>query len=177
MSYKASLACAGAFAAAATSPVPPRGRARTGATAASALHLDRHLSRRSDRLCLGQRRHILQRLRSINRRRFQPSNLQRSIVSVSPSGVIGGAHIGFNYQIDKPLGGFVLGVEGSIDGTSLHKSVAAGFAAFGGSFRVRVHEHGHPGFYSRPLRHRLGSALAYAPAASRSRLQTPTIRS
>jgi len=25
--------------------------------------------------------------------------------------VIGGAHIGFNYQIDKPLGGFVLGVE------------------------------------------------------------------
>ncbi len=47
--------------------------------------------------------------------------------------MIGGAHIGFNYQIDKPLGGFVLGVEGSIDGTSLHKSVAAGFAAFGGS--------------------------------------------
>jgi outer membrane immunogenic protein len=52
--------------------------------------------------------------------------------SSSPSGVIGGAHVGFNYQIDKPLGGFVIGLEGSVDGISLSNTVAAGFAAFGG---------------------------------------------
>ena len=35
---------------------------------------------------------------------FNPSAFNVPIVSSSPSGVIGGAPIGFNYQIDKPLG-------------------------------------------------------------------------
>ena len=51
----------------------------------------------------------------------------------TPSGVIGGAHIAFNYQIDKPGGGFVIGVEGSVDGASLRNTAAAGFGAFGGT--------------------------------------------
>jgi hypothetical protein len=68
-----------------------------------------------------------------NRHRFQPQRLQRSHRQRFSERRDRRRHIGFNYQIDKPLGGFVLGVEGSIDGTSLHKSVAAGFAAFGGS--------------------------------------------
>jgi outer membrane immunogenic protein len=37
----------------------------------------------------------------------------------SPQGVIGGAHVGYNLQINQ----WVLGVEGSVDGTSLNKSV------------------------------------------------------
>ncbi|HUB65251.1 MAG TPA: porin family protein, partial [Methylocella sp.] len=56
---------------------------------------------------------------------FNPS------VYVSPSGVIGGAHIGFNYQIDKPGGGFVIGVEGSVDGEGLNNTAAASFAGLG----------------------------------------------
>jgi outer membrane immunogenic protein len=52
--------------------------------------------------------------------------------SIAPSGVIGGAHAGFNYQIDKPNGGFVIGVEGSVDGLSLSKTVSTPYAAFGG---------------------------------------------
>lgn len=56
----------------------------------------------------------------------------------SPSGVIGGAHVAINYQIDKPMpdmpsGGFVIGVEGSVDGTSLSNTATAGFAGFGGT--------------------------------------------
>jgi outer membrane immunogenic protein len=51
----------------------------------------------------------------------------------TPNGVIGGAHIAFLYQIDKPGGGFVFGVEGSVDGASLSNTVATGFGAFGGT--------------------------------------------
>ncbi|HUI20725.1 MAG TPA: outer membrane beta-barrel protein [Methylocella sp.] len=51
----------------------------------------------------------------------------------SPSGVIGGAHVAFNYQIDKPGGGFVIGVEGSVDGTSLSNTLAAPFVGLGGT--------------------------------------------
>ena len=50
---------------------------------------------------------------------------------IAPNGVIGGAHIGFNYQIDKPGGGFVIGVEGSVDGASLNKTAVANFVGFG----------------------------------------------
>jgi len=39
----------------------------------------------------------------------------------SPQGVIGGAHAGYNQQFDK----WVIGVEGSVDGTSLSKTVVA----------------------------------------------------
>ena len=40
--------------------------------------------------------------------------------SVNNSGVIGGAHVGYNLQ----LGQFVVGLEGSIDGSSLNKTVS-----------------------------------------------------
>ncbi|HEY8006539.1 MAG TPA: outer membrane protein [Methylocella sp.] len=42
-----------------------------------------------------------------------------SAFSTSPSGVIGGAHIGYNLQINQ----WVAGVEGSIDGTTINKTV------------------------------------------------------
>jgi outer membrane immunogenic protein len=46
----------------------------------------------------------------------------------TPSGVIGGAHVGFQYEINQ----WVLGIEGSVDGTGLHNSAFVAFpAAFG----------------------------------------------
>jgi outer membrane immunogenic protein len=48
----------------------------------------------------------------------------------SPSGVIGGAHVGYNYQVNQ----FVFGLEGTVDGTSVSNTVQAVFPiAFGGS--------------------------------------------
>jgi outer membrane immunogenic protein len=41
----------------------------------------------------------------------------------TPSGVIGGAHVGYNYQINQ----WVLGIEGSVDGTSLSNTAVAAF--------------------------------------------------
>ncbi|HTV34582.1 MAG TPA: outer membrane beta-barrel protein [Methylocella sp.] len=41
----------------------------------------------------------------------------------TPNGVIGGAHVGYQYQIQQ----FVLGLEGSVDGSSLSSSGAASF--------------------------------------------------
>jgi len=41
----------------------------------------------------------------------------------NPSGVIGGAHVGYNYQINQ----WVFGLEGSVDGTSLSNTAAAFF--------------------------------------------------
>jgi outer membrane immunogenic protein len=41
----------------------------------------------------------------------------------NPSGVIGGANVGYNYQINQ----WVLGLEGSVDGTSLSNTAAAIF--------------------------------------------------
>ena len=42
-------------------------------------------------------------------------------VGGTPSGVIGGANVGYNYQINQ----WVLGLEGSVDGTSLSNTAAA----------------------------------------------------
>ena len=48
----------------------------------------------------------------------------------TPSGVIGGGHVGYQIQLNQ----WVLGIEGSVDGTSLTKNVQVGFPAFlGGS--------------------------------------------
>jgi len=44
----------------------------------------------------------------------------------TPSGVIGGGHVGYQIQINQ----WVLGVEGSVDGTSLRKNVTASFPNF-----------------------------------------------
>ena len=41
----------------------------------------------------------------------------------NPSGVIGGGHVGYNYQINQ----WVFGLEGSVDGTSLRNTAAAFF--------------------------------------------------
>ena len=53
----------------------------------------------------------------------------------SPSGVIGGAHIGYQYQINQ----FVFGLEGTVDGTSISNTIQAFFPlAFDGGF-VQAH--------------------------------------
>jgi outer membrane immunogenic protein len=48
--------------------------------------------------------------------------------SLNPSGVIGGAHVGYNLQVNQ----WLIGVEGNVDGTSLSKSqfVGAAFCPF-----------------------------------------------
>jgi outer membrane immunogenic protein len=51
--------------------------------------------------------------------------------SYSAEGVIGGAHVGYNYQVNQ----WVLGIEGSVDGTSISKTYIPGgtiFPAFPG---------------------------------------------
>jgi outer membrane immunogenic protein len=57
----------------------------------------------------------------------------------NPNGVIGGAHVGYNYQINQ----WVLGLEGSVDGTSMSKTLVfapGGFAAPVGFFGNGVTE-------------------------------------
>ncbi|HXW72039.1 MAG TPA: outer membrane beta-barrel protein [Methylocella sp.] len=44
-------------------------------------------------------------------------------VGGTPSGVIGGAHVGYNYQINQ----WVVGLEGTVDGTSLSNTTVAFF--------------------------------------------------
>jgi outer membrane immunogenic protein len=53
--------------------------------------------------------------------------------SFTPNGVVGGAHIGYNYQV----GQFVLGIEGDVDGTSYSGSRSGGFATTGSSIPVQ----------------------------------------
>ena len=45
-------------------------------------------------------------------------------VGGTPSGVVGGAHVGYQYQINQ----WVLGLEGSVDGTGLTNTAVAAFA-------------------------------------------------
>jgi len=54
-----------------------------------------------------------------------------SSVNAAPGGVIGGAHIGYNFEINDQ---WVVGLEGSLDGTSLSNSVTASVPALGGGF-------------------------------------------
>ncbi len=139
MSHKASLACAGAFAAAATlagsafaaepapTPPPPAPFTWTG------IYLGGQIG-----YAWGNDDIYYNAYDPITGVVFNSSSFNVPIVSASPSGVIGGAHAGFYYQIDKPQsdlpsGGFVIGVDGSVDGTSLSNTVAASFAGLGGS--------------------------------------------
>lgn len=46
-----------------------------------------------------------------------------SNIGGNPSGVIGGAHLGYQVQINQ----WILGIEGSVDGSSLSKTVTVGF--------------------------------------------------
>ena len=50
-------------------------------------------------------------------------------VSAAPRGVMGGAHAGYNFQVNQ----WVFGLEGAIDGTSLRNSVTTNLSAFQGS--------------------------------------------
>jgi outer membrane immunogenic protein len=80
--------------------------------------------------------------------------------SGSPQGVIGGAHVGYNYQINQ----WVLGIEGSVDGTSLSKTVVAtGTDLFGATALVTAHSNSN---IQGSIRGRLGvawdRALLYA---------------
>jgi len=51
-------------------------------------------------------------------------------VSSSPQGIIGGGHVGYNYQIDQ----IVVGIEGTVDGISLATTTPANFSGvFGGT--------------------------------------------
>jgi outer membrane immunogenic protein len=53
----------------------------------------------------------------------------------TPSGVIGGGHVGAQVQINQ----WILGVEGSVDGTSLTKTVNAAFPNFLGGSVITTH--------------------------------------
>jgi outer membrane immunogenic protein len=64
-----------------------------------------------------------------------------AVTGFSPNGVVGGAHIGYNYQVAQ----FVFGLEGDVDGASYKGTVAtpAGFTdttriAIDGSVRGRI---------------------------------------
>lgn len=54
--------------------------------------------------------------------------------SSSPSGVVGGAHIGYNYQVAQ----FVFGLEGDVNGTSYSGSAATGFGPIFASTKIPV---------------------------------------
>ena len=53
-------------------------------------------------------------------------NLANGSFREGPQGVIGGAHVGYNLQTNR----WVLGLEGSVDGTSLRKTVGVPLADF-----------------------------------------------
>jgi len=52
----------------------------------------------------------------------QAPNAPVATYGYTPEGVIGGAHVGYNYQVNQ----WVVGIEGSVDGTSLSKSFIPG---------------------------------------------------
>lgn len=60
--------------------------------------------------------------------------------SFTPSGVVGGAHVGYNHQFNQ----FVLGLEGDVEGTSIDDTATAGLTFFRtqipvqGSIRARA---------------------------------------
>ena len=72
----------------------------------------------------------------------------------NPNGVIGGGHVGYQYQINQ----WVLGIEGSVDGTSLSKTAVVALpGVFGGGATVNAHSSADiQGSNSRQARHCLG---------------------
>src|SRR5450631_1245374 len=51
----------------------------------------------------------------------------------TPNGVVGGAHVGYNYQINQ----FVAGLEGDVEGTGISRSFSPGGALYGTSIPVQ----------------------------------------
>ena len=74
--------------------------------------------------------------------------------SYSAEGVIGGGHVGYNYQANQ----WVIGLEGSVDGTSLSKTLDSGdqWLLLPGGRSQLHHELADSGVDPRPARHRLG---------------------
>jgi outer membrane immunogenic protein len=115
MSYKASLACAGAFAAAATlagtafaadlTPPPPPVPIFTW----NGLYVGGHIG-----YAWGRDPVTWSGISN-------DDELAGGTFSHTPQGVIGGAHVGYNLQYNQWL---VLGIEGSVDGTSLSHTLA-----------------------------------------------------
>src|ERR1700757_4057322 len=64
-----------------------------------------------------------------------PGAFINSSIGGTPSGVIGGGHVGGQVQINQ----WILGVEGSVDGTSLTKTVNAAFPNFLGGSVITAH--------------------------------------
>ena len=86
-----------------------------------------------------------------------------SSVGGTPSGVIGGAHVGYQVEFNQwPIfssSGVVVGLEGTVDGTSLRNTAAAFFPDFGGTF-VTAHTNADvQGSIRGSPRHCLGSRL------------------
>ncbi len=129
MTHKASLACAGAFAAAtlfassataadlAPAAPPPPPFTWTG------IYLGGQIGG-----AWGNNAIYYPAYDPISGNNYNPS------VTSTPSGVIGGAHVGFNYEIVEPGSSFVIGIEGSVDGTSLKRTTTASVFDFGGAF-------------------------------------------
>ena len=84
----------------------------------------------------------------------------------SPNGIIGGAHVGYNFSTQSlplfgsafnsfgtALGGTggVIGIEGDVDGSDYRRTVAVAGAPFFPTSQIRGQ---HPGFDPRPPRHR-----------------------
>jgi opacity protein-like surface antigen len=115
MSYKASMACAGAFAVAATlsgtafaaepAPLPPPVPIFTW----TGLYVG------------GQIGYAWGRDPVSWSGISNDDELAAGTFSQTPQGVIGGAHVGYNLQYNQWL---VLGIEGSVDGTSLSHTLA-----------------------------------------------------
>jgi outer membrane immunogenic protein len=63
-------------------------------------------------------------------------------INYVPSGVVGGAHVGYNLQLNQ----IVLGVEGDVDGTGVNKSYNWGLVTFGSQIPVEGSIRGRLGF-------------------------------
>jgi len=123
---------------------------QSAAASRSGFHLDRHLCGRPGRLRLGNDKP--------NWVVESPIIFFTDTFNDSPQGVIGGAHVGYNQQFNQ----WVIGVEGSVDGTSLSKT------GRGVPRRLRRRQHGRGDIAiqparidPRPRRHWLGTHPVY----------------
>ena len=148
MSYKASMACAGAFAAAATlagtafaaepAPLPPPIPIFTW----NGLYVG------------GQIGYAWGRDPVTWSGISNDDELAGGTFSHNPQGVIGGAHVGYNFQINQ----WVLGLEGSVDGTSLSNTLVVPVNDFVGDTPGSVTASSKPNVQG-SLRGRLGIAF------------------
>jgi len=87
-----------------------------------------------------------------------------AVTASSPNGVVGGAHAGYNYQVNQ----FILGLEGDIEGTGISRSVVDPITgtAFGAHIPVEGSIRGRAGIaWDRALLYATGGA-AFADVAT-----------